>query len=156
MFIRSKFRQSLDEVINEIVNKKVIEGIDGIKHIAIIIPMYKLNQINKNNIIVAENYSLGKGKVSVHAEDSAIRKLRSEPTKRKKIIMIVLRVSKTGVFGMSKPCSHCLWKIQNLIPKKGYILSKLLFSTRENNLEVCPNNNSIKKLQSKVSSFFKQ
>ena len=162
----SKFTQSVKDFVNNIINKKLKEGIDGLRHIAIIIPMYKLTHVNDQNVIVAENYSFGKGRGSVHAEDNAIRKLKSNPTKNKKILMFVIRVSKTGQFGMSKPCSHCLWKICNLIPKKGYKLTKLFFSVGKNSmrenvassnyLEMYPNVDSIKCMQSKVSSFFKQ
>ncbi len=68
---------------------------------------------------------------TIHAEDAAFRKLPSLPRKRlKKIDLLVIRTSKTGVLGLSKPCTDCLNVLQKL-PEKGYSLQKIYYSTRD-------------------------
>lgn len=71
-----------------------------------------------------------------HAEDNAIRKLPSLPRKRhlKKVDMLVIRTSKTGLLGSSKPCIHCLMLLQNKLPDKGYKLQNVYYSDQEGNI----------------------
>jgi hypothetical protein len=62
---------------------------------------------------------------------NAIENLLDAPTNKKKLInidIIVIRTSKTGLLGMSKPCSHCLLLMQTLPNKKGYIIKNIYYS----------------------------
>lgn len=66
---------------------------------------------------------------TIHAEDSAIRKLPNVPKKRlKKVDLLVIRTSKTGVLGISKPCHNCIALLQTQLPQKGYRLQKVYYS----------------------------
>ena len=67
---------------------------------------------------------------TVHAEDTAIRKLPFLPKKKRliKIDLLVIRTSKTGLIGNSSPCVHCLLLLQQKLPQKGYILQDIYYS----------------------------
>jgi cytidine deaminase len=66
---------------------------------------------------------------TIHAEDAAIRKLPTLSKKRpKKIDLLVIRTSKTGVLGISKPCENCVMLLQHQLPEKGYRLQKIYYS----------------------------
>lgn len=67
------------------------------------------NPVGKKPII-GENYEAKTPKApSIHAEVDAITKLLTQPTKLpKKVDLLVIRLSKTGVYGSSRPCFHCL------------------------------------------------
>lgn len=66
---------------------------------------------------------------TIHAEDTAIRKLPTLSRKRpRKIDILVIRTSKTGVLGISKPCSNCIHILQTQLPQKGYSLQKIYYS----------------------------
>lgn len=58
---------------------------------------------------------------TVHAEAAAVRKLGRMSTKRlRRVDLMVIRTSKTGVLGMSKPCAHCLYLLNRRLPSKGF------------------------------------
>jgi cytidine deaminase len=69
---------------------------------------------------------------SIHAEINAVMKLPSLPRnkKLKKIDLLVIKVSKTGVLGSSKPCLNCLQKLNTIVITRGYHLVKIHFSTQ--------------------------
>lgn len=73
---------------------------------------------------------------TVHAEDSAIRKLPSLPQKKhmKKVDMMVIKVSKSGCVGSSKPCIHCLLQLKQKLPAKGYRLHNIYYTDMEGNI----------------------
>ena len=72
-------------------------------------------------------------KSSVHAEQNAINKL---PYIRKqiKINMIVLRFTKKNTLSMSKPCNKCIYYMNSIFPKKGYIIKDIYYSTGDNKI----------------------
>ena len=67
---------------------------------------------------------------SIHAEHRAILNLPSLPRKHhcKKVDILVIRTSKTGILGMSKPCVHCLSIMKSLAPEKGYRINKISYT----------------------------
>jgi hypothetical protein len=69
---------------------------------------------------------------SIHAEIDAVMKLPTLPRnkKLKKIDILVIKVSKTGVLGSSKPCLDCLNKLNTYVVNRGYSLIKVHFSTQ--------------------------
>lgn len=70
---------------------------------------------------------------TIHAEDSALRKLPTYHKKRlKKVDLIVIRTSKTGVLGISKPCIHCIKLLNESLPNKGYSLQKVYYTDEGN------------------------
>jgi cytidine deaminase len=55
--------------------------------------------------VIAENTE----KKNAHAEQNALKKLMSLPNKKmKNISLLVIRITKTGTVGESRPCLHCL------------------------------------------------
>ena len=143
------------DFLKSIIDKKVKQGITDVRHIAILIPKNGLKRIDSQRIIIGENISLGKGRGSIHAEENAINKLKSIESKNKKLIMIVIRVARSGIIGMSRPCSHCLWKIRNFIPMKGYKISRLIYSNGNNDTLIVCSNYHINTLDTHVSSYYK-
>jgi cytidine deaminase len=85
-----------------------------------------------------QNYYLPSMKThnSIHAEHDAINNLPALPKnkKLKKVELLVIRSSKTGVLGMSKPCEHCL-QIIKLASDKGYYINKVYYSTIDGNID---------------------
>ena len=50
---------------------------------------------------------------STHAEINAYRRIAKWKNKPKKLDLIVLRFSKTGCLGKSRPCYNCLQRLTN-------------------------------------------
>ena len=77
---------------------------------------------------------------SLHAESSVLNKLK--PLKKKsrnkkhvkKIDLLVIKTTKTGKLGMSKPCINCIIHMLDLPKKKGYNIKNVLFSTHDGNI----------------------
>lgn len=88
-------------------------------------------------IAIGTNYERGHNSTkigSVHAEHSAIMKLRplkksNHNKKCKRVDIVVVRVNGRGEFGASKPCSHCVRDIHNLLPRRGYVADNVYYST---------------------------
>ena len=60
----------------------------------------------------------------------ALSNLQPLPKKHhyKKVDIVVIRTSKTGIIGMSKPCIHCIVKMHTLAPQKGYRINKVYYT----------------------------
>lgn len=95
---------------------------------------------------------------SVHAEDHAIRKLPPLPRKKRsvKIDLLVVRVSKSGVVGNSKPCLHCIELLATALPKRGYVLSKVYFSNDKGDIEMCKFSELVHSENKHISRFYKE
>ena len=52
-----------------------------------------------------------------------------------KVNILIIRVSATGVLGISKPCLKCMVDLNTLPPKKGYIIDKVSYSTLSETIE---------------------
>jgi len=74
---------------------------------------------------------------TIHAEHFAINKLKPRPKNKKlyKINIVVIKVSNTGLIGMSKPCKHCVDNLQILANRKGYIIDSIYFSNQSREIE---------------------
>lgn len=62
---------------------------------------------------------------------NAILKLKYRRDKLKRPIKIsafVIRITHTGTLGMSRPCMHCLWSLDRLPRKSGYLVSDVYYS----------------------------
>lgn len=55
-------------------------------------------------MVYAENTE----KKNAHAEQNALKKLTTRQIKMKNISLLVIRLSKSGVLGESRPCMHCI------------------------------------------------
>ena len=74
---------------------------------------------------------------TIHAEHFAINKLKARPKNKKlfKISIVVIKVSPTGLIGMSKPCKHCVENMQRLANQKGYCIEYVYFSNSKRQIE---------------------
>lgn len=70
---------------------------------------------------------------SIHAEHDALNNLPyyKRQTKLKNINILIIRVSKTKKFTMSKPCLNCVKKLQFLPSKKGYKIQNIYYSDED-------------------------
>lgn len=115
--------------IDTLIHRRLAVPTDlgGYKHSACI--------FSKNSVLsYGQNYLLPKNSTynSVHAEQDAIMKLDTNDKKHpKKVSLLVVRASKTGKLGMSKPCSHCIKAMNELAREKGYYISSVYYSTNE-------------------------
>lgn len=77
---------------------------------------------------------------SIHAESSVINNLKPLQKKSrnkkhvKNIDVLVIKTTKTGKLGMSKPCIKCVTDMLSLPQKKGYNIKNVLFSTHDGNI----------------------
>lgn len=81
--------------------------------------------------------SIGVNDENRHAEVDAILKLKYRKDKLKhpiKISVLVIRVSTTGVLGMSRPCMHCTHALYSLPKKSGYIVKDVYYSDEDGNI----------------------
>lgn len=77
-----------------------------------------------------ENRFVGvEGRWTEHAERAAISKLPSRPRRRRldAVDMLVIRTSKTGLFGNSRPCLHCILCMAHDLPERGYRLRRVYY-----------------------------
>ena len=68
-----------------------------------------------------------------HSEVDAILKLKYRRDKLKKPIKIaalVIRVTATGALGMSRPCMHCIFALNRLPERMGYIITEVYYSDK--------------------------
>lgn len=72
-------------------------------------------------------------KGTIHAEANAIMKLPKLPRKShlKRVDLLVIRTSRDGSLGCSKPCINCVQLLSEKLPDKGYSLHTVYFSTRD-------------------------
>lgn len=75
---------------------------------------------------------------TIHAEHDAILKLptlsRRNKRHKKQIDLVVVRASKTGCLGNSRPCYHCLLLLSSLPPKKGYQINRIYYSNENGDI----------------------
>ena len=74
-----------------------------------------------------------KGVGIVHAEVNAIENLPTRAYKKKlqKINILVIRTSKNGKIGISKPCAKCLYDLSTIPQNKGYVIKDIFYSNNE-------------------------
>ena len=106
----------------------------------------------ENTYKVNSKYKINK---TVHAEEQAILNLPPLPRnkKLKRINLLVIRQNRTNM-GNSKPCVHCILKLKEL-PKKGYILNKIYFSTATGAIVHCKLNDLLNDSETHISSFYR-
>ncbi len=104
---------SLSHICTDMCSKYAPESRNGTYHICAF--------FNKDKIIMGENSArkLGSCPISTHAEMDVLRKLyktTQAPTGNKRIEkfdVLVIRISKTGKLGASRPCFHCINSMVN-------------------------------------------
>lgn len=74
---------------------------------------------------------------TVHAEADAINHLPPIPNnhhKLKKVNLIVIRTTKNGIIGMSKPCIKCIMDMLIIAPSRGYVIKDIYYSDEHGNI----------------------
>ena len=77
-----------------------------------------------------------RGKESIHAEADCINKIPTKDGKIQKVSLLVIRVNKSGEYTMSKPCMHCIEKMNSIIGKN-YKISSVYYSNKQGEIEKC-------------------
>ena len=115
--------------------------------------------INKHLSLIVDNYYLKSDKFpfSLHSEINTINKhykkrLNKNIIKSKKILLII-KLSKIGIIGDSKPCQNCANFIYNNYDNLN--LYKIMYSTQNNELEELTKQDLLYK-EFKISAGFKQ
>jgi deoxycytidylate deaminase len=88
------------------------------QHIIMLSSLTNGNYSGGKKKAVGMNYILKKGAhSSIHAEQNAIYKIKRHNnqsqfiTKRDKLDIMVVRLSKNGTFGYSRPCRNCIMRL---------------------------------------------
>jgi cytidine deaminase len=84
------------------------------------------------------NHSIpSKFQKTTHAEVDAINKLkpRTKTNNIKSVNIYIIKTSKTGKLGNSKPCFNCMLNMVELPPKKGYKIEWVYFSTKNGTID---------------------
>ena len=94
---------------------------------------------------------------TIHAEQSAIDRLPNLTNKKhlKTINIIVVRISKTGMWSMSKPCIHCIKYMNNIAPLKGYRIKRVYYSCEDGSIKNYSLNNMCDDPDYHVSKYFR-
>ncbi len=76
-----------------------------------------------------------RGKKCIHAEADAINNIPFKKDGRLlKVSLLVLRVTKSGRYMMSKPCMHCIKKMNDII-SKNYKISTVYYTNESGEIE---------------------
>jgi hypothetical protein len=75
-------------------------------------------------------------KPTIHAEQDAINRLPILPKKKTlaNINILVIRISKSGKLGTSKPCEKCIYAMKMLPERRGYRIKNVYYSNVEGNI----------------------
>ena len=103
-------------------------------------------------------YDNTRGVGSTHAEANAIDKLKPLPNNKKNlknINILVIKTSKTGKLGMSKPCFKCIIDMRSLPQTKGYIIKNILYSNCDGEIVTTKLIDLLEDANPHVSRFYK-
>jgi cytidine deaminase len=91
----------------------------------------------ENILSYGENMSDIRLNKTIHAEEKAILNLPCLEKKKnlKKVDIIVVRTTKHGCLGLSKPCYHCLIIMNSLIKEKGYVIQHVYYTDENREVE---------------------
>lgn len=95
---------------------------------------------------------------SIHAEANAMKKLVTLPRQKKlkKVDLLVIRVNKTGTYGNSKPCIHCILNLYKNLPEKGYILHNVYYTNEAGTITSIKFQNLLHENDPHISRFYCQ
>jgi cytidine deaminase len=104
------------------------------KHYAIFFPR-KTKSIH-NRVVMGECNTPGvAGLPSVHAEHAAIMKLLKYKNRPQNLDLLVIRFSKRGKLGASRPCYHCLKRLENIVEKHNVNICSIFYSTENGDID---------------------
>lgn len=120
-----KFNSLLQNSLKKIIPRKEIHH-----HIAFFLDK------KGNKIIIGENerFNPCSDYLSTHAEISALKNLRAKnfKFKRQSYDLLVIRLSPKGYLGESRPCYHCLQKLEQV--NSGIKIKYIYYSTYNGNI----------------------
>jgi len=101
-------------------------------------------------------YSI-QGNRTIHAEHDAINKLPIIKNKKKlkKINILIIKTSPTGLLGNSKPCYHCIQKMLHLLPKRGYKMDDVYYTDKEGMIQKIKFNKLVHEKDVHISSYYR-
>lgn len=75
-------------------------------------------------------------KPTIHAEQDTINKLPCLPKKKSymNVNILIIRISKTGKLGISKPCDKCIRAMKMLPERKGYKIQNVYYTDNNGNI----------------------
>jgi len=88
-------------------------------------------------LVFTHNFMISRGgKCSIHAEEVALKKYISKHKKKDllKIDILVVRLSKDNLLGISRPCKNCLHMMSKLRQTRGIIIKNVYYSTHNGNI----------------------
>lgn len=123
---------NLELILMNVKKKRVPRHDDTIQHFAI---FFKRGASEKETLTIGENQIVGRSTyffMSTHAEIDALNKLKSKKfvSTKTRFDLMVIRISKTGVLGESRPCFHCLETLEN----SGVKIHNVYYSTKSGTL----------------------
>lgn len=79
---------------------------------------------------------IGRSYQTIHAEEHAIKKLPHAPPRKKKtsIDMLVIRTTRNGHLGISRPCLRCTILLYTELPSKGYDLRNIYYTLSDGSI----------------------
>lgn len=94
---------------------------------------------------------------TIHAEADAIQKLPliRGCKKLQPIHICVIKTTRTGKLGNSKPCVHCIQQMIHVTPKKGYKIEWIYYSKNDGTIERCKLSKFMASQSLFISSFYK-
>lgn len=120
-----KHDPSMDGVIEML---KRLYSHDSVQVLSVI--FRKGNTDWKQRISMAENeLCKTSGRVSTHAEENALKRYLKISNAPKKIDILVVRFSKKNRMGISRPCRHCLLRINEACRTYGVSVGRIFYST---------------------------
>ncbi len=126
--------ESEDIYLNDNIYYNIEQGIDkNARHIHI---SFLINLKNNNLLSYGFNvyFRTTSFPYSIHSEVNTITKYyKNQTLSKNKKKLIVIKISKNGVIGLSKPCQTCINYIVNNM--KNINLTSIKYSTIDNNLE---------------------
>jgi len=90
----------------------------------------------KGNVFYPLSYGENYTKVnsSIHSEHACINRLKTNIGRTKNVSLVVIRTNFFGQLINSKPCKHCIQKMIDFIPSKGYRITKVYYSDKNGNI----------------------
>ena len=160
-----KYIQNLDSIIESLRKIGMMVQDPSFTHVACLIRNNSLISTGHNLLhsFLSNKTCCGKStRCSIHAEINALKKAESNKSIKNNTLLhlIVIRVSQTGLLGMSRPCFHCIQQLH----KSRFRIHKIFYSNSDGQI-ICENfqhmirNNSIyisngirKKIQKYISN----
>lgn len=114
----------IDNIVNNILNKRHMHT--ETKHYAVIL----------QKLTFGENYIVNTPLGSIHAEHDVLIKYTKNIKYKdnKKIDILVVRFSKSGIIGKSRPCKNCIQRMIKIKKKCIVDIRYIYYSIDENNI----------------------